>query len=360
MLRLASVRFPNSEINARGAEGPRDGRHPRSARCTRSGTNSVNAGFTVSRGGTNSVSAGSGGPRGCGRGGSGWQCRRRDRYVRCWASRRRPARRRSPGGGRSSANAPPRSCPAPTVSCRSRSEPHRPGSRWRAPARSRPARPCDQRVQVASCRPASPGRGRPPTRGRCRSTPRATVAVDRLEVALEVLHPGGEAAPAAGAGLHEQPGPAARRPTRRAAAGAPRAPGAAPSAGVRRSPPSRRGRPPPPRRVAARAQGRARAPAADWSTVAPVGEPRFTSSGAWMKTGTTALSASGGEGLVLGGVAVGPGPTPEGWRRRPAPRRRRPRPHRAVRYGPARRPPARALRSGRAASPALEGDGLSG
>ena len=170
--------------------------------------------------------------------------------------------------------------PAPIVSCRSRSEPHASGSRWRAPARAGPARPWrPARPGSRSCRPAL-ARSCPAAQAWqvSKQTPSHGCQSTAVEVRAEILHPGGQAAPAAGARLDQQPRPAGRggRVEQRQQRLADLAQGGRGVPVVDRRAGVEDHRPGPDRRRRGAARGPASRPSA--RTVAAVGEPRFTSS----------------------------------------------------------------------------------
>ena len=170
--------------------------------------------------------------------------------------------------------------------------------------RGRPARPGSP-----SCRPARPGRGRPPRRGRCRSRrPSHGWPSTASRYGPRSSTRDGQDRPPPALGSTSSLGPPARRPSR-AAAAAPRGPVASPS---RRAPASTEL--PAWNTTAARAdrlaRGAARAPASatDRSTVAGVGEPRLTSSDGVDVRGDAPLGAAVAEQRVLRRVAVGQRP----------------------------------------------------
>ena len=168
-----------------------------------------------------------------------------------------------------------------------------PGRPWR------PARPASP-----SCRPGWPGRARPPRRGRCRSRRPAT---------------GGPRRPP-GRGRGPAPSTARLRPPpalgSTSSLGRPRGGGVVEQRQqrlaqlvqrlgrrARRRPRCPRGRPPRSRRSPRPARSAWASVATERSTVSSVGEPRFTSSDAWMYAGSAALADAVAEQRVLLRVA---------------------------------------------------------
>ena len=187
--------------------------------------------------------------------------------------------------------------------------------------RSPPARP-----GWPSCRPGWPGRARPPRRGRCRSRRPATG--------------GGRPPPGTARGpAPSRPDCARHRRSARPAAGAAAAAAAPSSSGSsasrtwcsalsswdRRRPSCRRGTPPPLAPIAAPRRSACASVCTDRSTVAPVGEPRFTSSDAWMYAGRPRSPQPSRNARVLRRVAGGQRPAARVRRRTPARPRSRPR-----------------------------------